>query len=40
MFAKSWLVVKEGVVDTAREVFRDSDIHIAILMVTAMWMVL
>ena len=26
--AKSWLVVKEGVEDTAREVFHDSDIHI------------
>ena len=26
--AKSWLVVKEGVEDTAREVFCDSDIHI------------
>ena len=26
--AKSWLVVKEGGVDTAREVFLDSDIHI------------
>ena len=26
--AKSWLVVKEGVEDTTREVFCDSDIHI------------
>ena len=25
--AESWLVVKEGVVDTAREMFCDSDIH-------------
>ena len=26
--AKSWLVVKEGVENTAREVFHDSDIHV------------
>ena len=38
--AKSWLVVKEGVEDTAREVFHDSDIHITLLMVIAIWVVL
>ena len=37
--AKSWLVVKEGVEDTAREVFV-TLIFILLLMVIAIWLVL